>query len=137
MSLAATHSTKKVAKIDGWAELPEDEDKIAKILASHGPISVAIDASGGGIGFLFPWLQFYKKGIANPKRCTDTLDHAVLLVGLGEEKGQKYWVIKNSWGEKFGEDGFFRLVRGTGVCGVNTCATTAIINGLPPHQVIV
>merc|ERR1711959_476447 len=62
---------KKVAKIDGWASLPEDEDDIAKILAKHGPISVAIDASGGGMGFLFPWLKSYKKGVANPKNCPE------------------------------------------------------------------
>lgn len=119
---------KKVAHITDWASLSEDEDEIAKILATHGPISVAIDASGGGIGFLFPWLKSYKKGVANPKKCTtDALDHAVLIVGMGEEKGQKYWTIKNSWGTSFGESGFFRLLRGQGKCGVNTCATTAII----------
>jgi hypothetical protein len=108
---------KKVAKIDGWASLPEDEDDIAKILAKHGPMSVAIDASGGGMGFLFPWLKSYKKGVANPKNCPeDALDHAVLLVGFGEDSGQKYWLIKNSWGSKFGENGYFRLLRGVG-CG--------------------
>jgi len=120
---------KKIAHIDDWASLTENEDDLARHLEEQGPISVALDASGGGIGILFPWLQFYKKGVANPKRCTtDSLDHAVLIVGLGEDNGNKYWKIRNSWGQKFGEDGgYFRLLRGAGKCGVNTCATTAIV----------
>merc|ERR1712107_689331 len=95
--------------IESWSSLDTDEDVIAKILANHGPISVAIDASGGGMGWLIPWLKTYKKGVANPKKChEDALDHAVLLVGIGE-------------------DGYFRLLRGAGKCGVNTCASTAIV----------
>merc|ERR1712025_731345 len=90
--------------------------------SKHGPISVAIDASGGGLGFLFPWLKSYKKGIATPKKCTsDALDHGVTLVGYGEENGNKYWTIKNSWGTNFGESGYFRLARGSRKCGIDVC----------------
>merc|ERR1712137_180564 len=121
---SSTH--KKQVQIESWSSLDTDEDIIAKILVNHGPISVAIDASGGGMGWLVPWLKTYKRGVANPKKCReDALDHAVLLVGMGEEQGTKYWTIKNSWGSSFGEDGYFRLLRGAGKCGVNTCASTA------------
>merc|ERR1711976_1127633 len=51
----------KKAIFDDWATLPVDEDAIAAILSKHGPISVAIDASGGGMGFLFPWLAMVRK----------------------------------------------------------------------------
>jgi len=52
------------------------------------------------------------------------LDHAVLLVGYGvDETHGKYWIMKNSWGANWGEDnGFFRLLRGINVCGIESHA---------------
>ena len=46
------------------------------------------------------------------------LDHAVLAVGYGVQDGLEYWVIKNSWGEAWGEDGYYRMVKGVNHCGV-------------------
>jgi len=100
---------------------------VARIASWAGPVSVGLDASGGGMGVLFPWLQFYKRGVANPSRCTSRIDHGVLVVGYGEEDGARYWIIKNSWGIKWGEAGYFRLIRGAGKCGVATMATTAVV----------
>lgn len=80
-----------------------------------GPVSVGVDASG----FAF---KFYNKGIIS-RFCGTSIDHAVLLVGYGTEKGTDYWLVKNSWSKTWGEDGYFRVKRDMnkqdeGICGI-------------------
>jgi aminopeptidase C len=58
---------------------------------------------------------------------TSYLDHAVLLVGYGVEDGIEYWSVKNSWAESWGEEGYFRITRGGGTCGINTFVTSSIM----------
>lgn len=110
----------KNLKIDDWKQTSEDEVEIAGQLMKIGPMSVALDAT---------MLQFYHKGIFNPfLGCSKThLNHAVLMVGWGVEGSKDYWIIKNSWGEKWGEDGYFRITRGSGECGINTQVVSAIL----------
>jgi cathepsin F len=84
-----------------------------------GPLSVALNAE---------LLQFYHKGVFNPIFCNPkSLDHAVLLVGWGTEGSKPYWIVKNSWGVDWGEQGYFRIIRGKGACGINTQVTTATL----------
>uniref|UniRef100_A0A146KWT9 Cathepsin L n=2 Tax=Lygus hesperus TaxID=30085 RepID=A0A146KWT9_LYGHE len=99
------------------------EEDLQDAIANVGPISVAMDAS-------LITFQFYSSGVYSPWFCSSTsLDHGVLAVGYGSEKtwlgGTKdYWLIKNSWGSSWGEDGFFKLVKdGKNVCGVATQAS--------------
>lgn len=119
-------SFESAAKISSWAAVSTNEDEIASTLLSQGPLSVLLDATQ---------LQFYQSGVwdghipgSSPiLGCTKTgLDHAVLLVGYGVENDTPYWIVKNSWGAKWGEDGYFRITRGKGTCGINTAVTTAI-----------
>ena len=60
----------------------------------------------------------YSKGIF--AGCTDhtRLDHAITVVGYGSEGGVDYWLIKNSWGTNWGENGYIRLQRGVNMCGI-------------------
>ncbi|XP_017651043.1 cathepsin F isoform X2 [Nannospalax galili] len=110
------------AYINDSVELSQNEQKLAAWLAQKGPISVAINAFG---------MQFYRHGIAHPLRplCSPWLiDHAVLLVGYGNRSNVPYWAIKNSWGHDWGEEGYYYLYRGSGACGVNTMASSAVVN---------
>ncbi|XP_026502363.1 cathepsin W-like [Terrapene carolina triunguis] len=85
-------------------------------------------------------MKHYKKGISQPlvKSCSpDHVDHVVLLVGYGHVMDRRYWVIKNSWGEDWGEKGYYRLYRGRNACGITTFPVTATVNrvGAPGHNV--
>jgi C1A family cysteine protease len=76
-------------------------------------------------------LQFYDSGVFNPYRCNpETLNHAVLNVGFCTDTTDgDYFIIKNSWGEKWGEKGYFRIARteGAGTCGINTHVFSGLV----------
>merc|ERR1719221_2033512 len=55
----------------------------------------------------------------------ERVDHAVLLVGWGEDNGQKYWRIQNSWGPDWGEDGFFRIIMDENESGIESIPEAA------------
>lgn len=63
-------------------------------------------------------LEKYQKGIFVDKTGTKDLNHVVSIVGWGEEKGIPYWYVRNSWGSYWGEDGFFRIIRGENNLGI-------------------
>ena len=110
-------------KVQGFNVIPRDEEAMQSSLLSLGPLSVLIDAT---------FLQFYHAGVWDTPFChSDTLDHAVLLVGYGTHKGvfesKPYWVVKNSWGVDWGEGGYFRIVRGKDMCGVTQEVVSAVL----------
>lgn len=106
--------------INDWTPVATDEDQIAAALMEYGPLAIGINAGP---------MQMYVSGIDDPEDCDPYgLDHAVTLVGFGEEAGTKYWTIRNSWGPGWGESGNYRVVRGVGRCGLNRQVTSAIIN---------
>ncbi|CAI5798024.1 cathepsin W isoform X1 [Podarcis lilfordi] len=121
------HQKRTATHIDGYELLPRDENYIARIVASQGPVTALLNQAR---------LQNYQKGIirspsqsCNPK----LLDHAALIVGYDEVKSRRgswvgpYWIIQNSWGERWGEKGYFRLHRGTNTCGIAMFAATALV----------
>ena len=62
----------------------------------------------------------YKEGIFDSAECGTSLDHAVTAVGYGKENGMEYYIVRNSWGPSWGEDGYIKIkaVEGAGICGV-------------------
>ena len=69
--------------------------------------------------------ELYHKGILKARHCGKEIDHAVTVVGYGIEHDTRYWIIKNSWGKKWGENGYFRLERDTNACGINSYSSFA------------
>jgi cathepsin L len=101
---APPSGTKPAATIKGYTYLPENNyDALMNAIATVGPVAVSVDASNWGA---------YEGGIfdgCNQKN--PDIDHAVVLMGYGEENGKKYWTIRNSWSAAWGEKGYIRLAR--------------------------
>ncbi len=106
------------ANCTGYVTLrKEDENSLAVACASIGPISVSIDASKHSF-------QSYSSGVYYEPMCNpDVRDHAVLVVGYGTENGQDYWLVKNSWGNDWGEEGYIKMARNKkNNCGIASAA---------------
>jgi len=113
------NKSKEVIKVKSFQDIEQNEDTIKAALFEHGPLSVAVDASA---------FQFYSGGILSAADCDfQQLNHGVTLIGYGVEDGQDFWLVKNSWGTGWGEEGFIRIERGAGACGINTAVSTAIL----------
>jgi cathepsin C len=94
-------------------------------IQENGPVAVAISPAYD--------FMYYKKGIyshsgINSKAEWVKVDHAVLLVGWGEENGKKYWIMQNSWGSDWGEGGYMRIARGENESGIEFEAIRATLS---------
>lgn len=101
---AGAHALKLIA----WERLPENEyEPIMRAVSHTGPLGVSVAAGA--------W-NSYAHGIFDSCGKDATIDHAVTLMGFGKDKasGDKYWLIKNSWTNNWGENGNIRLLRHDG-----------------------
>ena len=76
-------------------------------------------------------LEDYKGGIFNDTTLNMDITHDVSVVGFGVENGVKYWVVRNSWGANWGENGFFRLVRGVNNLNIESNCSYAVPHPYP------
>jgi len=95
-----------VASVAGFLNLGSNHyDSLMTAVATMGPVVINVAANGWGL---------YSGGIYNDgDKINRDLNHAVVLEGYGtdEKTGQDYWLVRNSWGPMWGEDGYIRLKR--------------------------
>jgi len=104
-------SCNMVTKISGYTDVDQGSESGLASAVNSRPVAVACDAE--------PW-QFYSGGIFS-KSCGTQLDHGILAAGY--DSGAGFWLIKNSWGTSWGEQGYIRLKYGMNQCGVANAAS--------------
>ncbi len=104
----------KTWKVAEYGRVSGEENMMAEI-AARGPI-----ACGMGVTDLF---EDYTGGIWDNTTGYDGINHDISIVGYGTENGKKFWKVRNSWGEAWGEEGYFRIERGNNMLGIESdCA---------------
>ena len=109
-------ATRAVARITGFHDVAKANENQLQLAVATGPVSVAIEADQRAF-------QGYAGGVLTAV-CGAKLDHGVLAVGYGTDPttATDYWIVKNSWGGTWGEQGYIRLGKGTadieGECGI-------------------
>ncbi|CAA0252598.1 unnamed protein product [Arabidopsis thaliana] len=102
-------------QIRGFQMVPSHNERALLEAVRRQPVSVLIDARADSFGH-------YKGGVYAGLDCGTDVNHAVTSVGYGTMSGLNYWVLKNSWGESWGENGYMRIRRDVewpqGMCGI-------------------
>lgn len=116
----ATAGQQQPPKIVKYTDVPKDDCTTLLAASYQQPVSVAIAANA---------IQFYVKGVFSNKYCGTGLDHGVAVVGYGTDSttNKNYWIVRNSWGQTWGEHGYIMMDRDvmpkTGICGICMAAS--------------
>lgn len=98
--------------VHDYTVLLDDVEASLEQALLHGPVAVGVDSSSSHF-------QLYKGGVFTQDACNKQIDHAMLLVGYTPD----YWLLRNSYGTHWGEDGYMRLEKHKNACGIGTYAT--------------
>ncbi|KAH0453535.1 hypothetical protein IEQ34_017859 [Dendrobium chrysotoxum] len=108
-------SADAAATIKGYEDVPTNNEFALMQAVANQPVSVGIDANSSDF-------KFYSGGVFTGQ-CGTNLDHGVAIVGYGtDSEGTSFWLVKNSWGTSWGEQGYIRMQRNVtdsqGLCGI-------------------
>ncbi|XP_036397940.1 cathepsin B [Megalops cyprinoides] len=104
---------------NGAYRVPDDQVQIMIELYKNGPVEAAF--------LVFEDFLLYKTGIYQHVKGTPVGGHAIKILGWGEDHGTPYWLAANSWNTDWGDNGFFKILRGKNHCGIESM----IVAGLP------
>jgi C1A family cysteine protease len=106
-------SSKAQFEVTGYKNVPSNSVSALKAAIAQQPVTVTIEADKSVF-------QQYRSGVLNSTSCGTQLDHAVAAVGYGSEGGQDYYIVRNSWGTGWGDQGYIKIaaVEGQGICGI-------------------
>ncbi|XP_063380503.1 guanylate cyclase 32E-like [Cydia fagiglandana] len=99
--------------IHNYIRLQNEIKAIKAALRQHGPLATVMHVPGS--------LYYYRSGVYDDNTCLSvpgSQTHAVLIVGYGKENGKRYWLVKNSWGARWGDEGYFKLDMEKNLCGI-------------------
>ncbi|XP_035795350.1 cathepsin B-like [Anopheles albimanus] len=99
--------------------VPRDERVIRYEIMTNGPVEGGFD--------VYEDVFLYKSGVYRHVYGELVGKHAVRIIGWGREGGIPYWLISNSYGEDWGDHGYFKMVRGINHLGIES----KVITGLP------
>jgi len=110
--------------VDIMGNLQERTDNIKYTLMNYGPVEVGME--------VYDDFRSYGGGIYSATTTLFLGNHAVTIVGWGNNDGLEYWIVKNSWGTNWGEKGYFRILMGD--CRIDSRYAFAITESIPPQS---
>jgi cathepsin L len=113
--------SKVVAHIKSYTDISSGNEKeLTNAIQTVGPISVAIEANDN--------FMYYNGGVFDDSSCGHSLNHGVLAVGYGSEGNKNYYIVKNSWADSWGENGYVRMSRNkNNQCGIADVASYPVV----------